>query len=138
MRQHVGRLPSCDGFRTSSKKFLKKDFGVYRVHRSGFLPKKWLFGLKNCGSFVLQKTRKNGHLKVARQRIYYHTTKAKTIIISQKTTLISTEELQSRDSDLTIVSHLLQHKGATIFQTKQPLFWQKNVKMSLPREGLVV
>ena len=44
--------------------------------------KKWLFDLKNRGSFVLQQTRKVGHWQVARLRIYCSTRQAKTTLIS--------------------------------------------------------
>ena len=67
---------------------------------------------------MLQTARKYGHLRVPRLRIHYRTTHV-------KTTLISTEELQPWDSQMTIFSCLLQHKGAPIFQIKQPLFWKK-------------
>ena len=83
--------------------------------------------MENWGAFVLQKARKDGHLRVPRLRIHYRTTHV-------KTTLISTEELQPWDSQMTIFSCLLQHKGAPIFQIKQPLFWKKR-QISASLEG---
>ena len=59
-------------------------------------------------------------------RIYSNTRQA-------KTTLISTEELQPWDLPMAKFSCLLQHKGAQIFQIKQPLFLEKETKLSLPK-----
>ena len=42
----------------------------------------------------------------------------------QKTTLISTEELQPWDLQMTIFSCLLQDKLAKFLQTERPLFWE--------------
>ena len=67
---------------------------------------------------MLQETRKSGYLTVAGLRIYYHATQAKILLVSK-------EELQPWDSQMTIFSCLLQHKGAPIFQIKQPLFCRR-------------
>ena len=62
---------------------------------------------------------------LVRPRIYSNTRQA-------KTTLIPTEELQPWDLPMTNFKCLLQHKGAPIFQLKQPLFLEKDTKLRLP------
>ena len=78
----------------------------------------WLFDLKNCSSFAVQKAGKFGRLQVTRLQIYYGVTQA-------ETTLFSFEELQSFDLPINRFPFLLQHKGLLIFEMKQPLFWKK-------------
>ena len=56
-------------------------------------------------------------MQVTRLQIYYGVTHA-------ETTLFSFEELQSFDLPMTRFPFLLHHKGALIFQIKQPLFWK--------------
>ena len=57
---------------------------------------------------------------------YPKTTKSTTIQHYVKTTLISTEELQPWDSQMTITFRIFYNKKtAPIFQIKQPLFWKK-------------
>ena len=84
-----------------------------------FLVKKWSFGLWKFDKFVLQKIRK--YVVIYKPQNY---TKSTTTQPRQKTTLISTEELQPWDLQMTIFSCLLQDKLAKFLQTERPLFWE--------------
>ena len=67
---------------------------------------------------MLQKARKDGHLRVPRLQFLRRDQRG----LHMRRTVVDS---QPWDSQMTIFSCLLQYKGAPIFQIKQPLFWKK-------------
>ena len=88
-----------------------------------FFPKKWLFDLKNLGSFVVQKAGKFGRLQVTRLQIYYGRTQA-------ETTLFSFEELRTfrlADDQISVPFATQRtpnfRNETTTFLEKRPQIW---------------
>ena len=78
----------------------------------------------------MQKTRKDGHLKVKRLQF---------LCRDQRRLRLPRVAVDSQPCDLPMTNFLclLQHKGAPILQTKQPLFWKKRqICASLPDVAL--
>ena len=84
--------------------------------------RKWLFGVKNLGSFLLQLTRKDGHLQVPRLQFFR---------TDQPRLRLRRVVIDSQPSDLqmNIFSCPLHHKVAELPQTERPLC-QQNMKFS--------
>ena len=118
-----GRIRFCDPIRLCDFTLIKSSAGCClhrrRLGKPSKFPltatKKWLFDLKNWGAFVLQKARKDGHLRVPRLQFLRR---------DQRRLRLPRVAVDSQPCDLpmTNFSCLLQHKGAPIFQIKQPLF----------------